>query len=299
MITQTIDNVTFQLGEPYDFSFLSQYGQVFCAFDANDSGNISFGAEDGRNKYFIKIAGAKTKNYAGDPAQAVISLENAMPLYRELKHPSLIELLDHYPIEKAYVAVFRWATGDCLFDYWNFEKYTENRLLSPISKYLRLPVTKRLESLEVIFKFLLHTESKGYVAVDFYDGSILYDFLSDKTTICDIDFFRKRPTKNDMGIDFWGTKRLKSPEEYIWDAPIDERTNVHTLGALIFHFFGKYKDTEIAKMYKTNCFYPCAHEAFELGRELYGIALKATSNERSARYNSIHQFYRDWKSKLF
>lgn len=29
--------------------------------------------------------------------------------------------------------------------------------------------------------------------MDFYDGSIMYDFLTDATTICDIDFFRKTP----------------------------------------------------------------------------------------------------------
>ncbi len=296
MITQTIDNVTFQLSEPFDFSFLSEYGKVFCVFDANDSGNISFGVEDGRAKYFVKVAGAKTKNYTGDTGRAVISLQQAMPLYVELKHPSLIELLECRDMGNAYVAVFRWATGDCLFDYWNFETYAKEKRLSPMSKFKNLSVAKRLASFQVIFEFLCHVESKGFVAVDFYDGSILYDFSTDETRICDIDFFRKKPAINNMGADFWGTKRLKAPEEYVLGASIDAQTNVHTLGALIFHFFGRYEDDEIKRMYRTSHFYPCAYENFELSRERYDIALRATHSERPARYKTIGQFFAEWES---
>lgn len=39
----------------------------------------------------------------------------------------------------------------------------------------------------------------GYVAIDFYDGSIMYNRLNKTTNICDIDFFRKSPGSNDMG----------------------------------------------------------------------------------------------------
>lgn len=41
-------------------------------------------------------------------------------------------------------------------------------------------------------------EAKGYVAVDFYDGSILYDFNSNTTKICDIDLYQKKPFINTM-----------------------------------------------------------------------------------------------------
>lgn len=34
-------------------------------------------------------------------------------------------------------------------------------------------------------------------------------------SICDIDFFRTAPVINDKGADWFGTKRLKAPEEYI------------------------------------------------------------------------------------
>jgi len=55
---------------------------------------------------------------------------------------------------------------------------------------------------------------------------LMYDFLIDTTTICDIDFFRKKPTFNDIGENYWGTKRLKAPEEYVYGAVVYEATNV-------------------------------------------------------------------------
>lgn len=299
MIKQKIDDVTFNLDEYRNFSFLSKYGKAFCVFDKNDSGNISFGLVDGKAKYFVKIAGAKTMESCIQPKEAIETLKNAMRLYDELKHPHLIELLEHYELDDLYIAVFKWVDGECLFDHWNFENYSKNpQLQSPRSKFKQLSLQKRLKSVNTIFEFLSFVESKGHVAIDFYDGSILYDFENDITTICDIDFFRKKPTVNDLGEKFWGTKRLKSPEEYVYGAVIDTVTNVYTLGALIFHFFGCYTDEDISKMYKNSCFYPCELDNWQLGKELYDIAIKAVDADRTKRYKSMAIFYNEWNKAL-
>lgn len=122
--------------------------------------------------------------------------------------------------------------------HWNFEKYKRDTALkSPKEKFRELPVSKKLSTVDVLFSFLQNANKKGYIAVDFYDGSIMYDFSTDKTTICDIDLFRKVPVINDKGDDWFGSKRLKAPEEYIKGEAIDEQTNIFTLGALIFDFF--------------------------------------------------------------
>ncbi len=300
MVTQIIDNISFSMKELQDFSFLSKYGKVFCIFGQNDSGNISFGTNNGKVKYFIKVAGAKTAEYCREVEKAIEVLKNAMPLYESLKqHPNLIELIEHYELENLYVAVFKWSDGDCLFDYWNFEKYSKNPLLkSPYTKFKQLPIEKRLKSVSIIFEFLTQIELMGYVAIDFYDGSIMYDFKNDFTMICDIDFFRKKPTYNDMGETFWGTKRLKSPEEYVYGAVIDEATNVFTLGALIFNFFGSYSENDISQMYKNSSFFPCALENWELSKELYKVSIKAVKEDRNKRYNSISDFFISWNEAL-
>ena len=80
--------------------------------------------------------------------------------------------------------------------------------------------------------------AQKYVAIDFYDGSIMYDFTNGKTTICDIDLFRKQPCVNDMGR-MWGSSRFQAPEEFQLGAVIDEITNVYTVGATAFALFTK------------------------------------------------------------
>lgn len=299
MIKQKIDDVTINLNEFCNLSFLLKYGKVFCVFDQNDSGNISFGVVNDTTKYFVKIAGAKTMESCRQPEDAVENLKNAVRLYDELKHPNLIELLEHYEFDDLYIAIFKWADGECLFDHWNFEKYSKNpQLQSPKSKFKQLSIQKKLKSLNTIFEFLLFVEAKGHVAIDFYDGSIIYDFANDITTICDIDFFRPNPTYNDKGKDFFGTKRFKSPEEYIYGAKIDTVTNVYTLGALIFHLFGSYTDDGINKMYKNNCFYPCDLDNWQLNKELYDIVIKSINFDRPKRYNSMVDFNIEWNKAL-
>ena len=90
----------------------------------------------------------------------------------------------------------------------------------------------------------------------------MYDFSTDTTTICDIDFFQMAPVINDKGLEWFGTKRLKAPEEYIKGSAIDEQTNIFTLGALIFECFGYFSDEELPGDIKTINFF---HVHFLLG----------------------------------
>ncbi|GEM_PF-4606263 len=40
-----IDKVSFELQDQHDFTWLQSIGTVFCVFDQQDSGNLSFGVE--------------------------------------------------------------------------------------------------------------------------------------------------------------------------------------------------------------------------------------------------------------
>ena len=59
-IIQQINGVSFKMKEPFDFSFLHEYGRVLKVFDDQDSGNICFGTEKEGRRYFVKFAGAPT-----------------------------------------------------------------------------------------------------------------------------------------------------------------------------------------------------------------------------------------------
>jgi len=296
MIINRLDDIEFRLQELHDFTWLKRYGTAFQAIDETGSGCICIGMQKDGKKYFCKIAGVNTLEADVLPEESVQILKQAVSIYRELEHPNLITLVEAFDYEKFYVAVFEWADGECLFDHWNFEKYQRNSLLkSPKQRFGELPIYKKMKCVDVLFSFLHSVNERGYVAVDFYDGSIMYDFENDDTTICDIDFFKKAPVINDLGEDWFGTKRLKAPEEYVKGAIIDEQTNVFTLGALLFEFFGSFSEEEIGRRYVENRFLPCDITKWQLDEVSYQVAVKAVSQERSSRYKTIAKLYAEWK----
>lgn len=111
---QEIDGIKFKIKEPYDFSFLSEYGKVFKVFDDQDSGNICFGTEKNDEKYFIKFAGAKTAEYNGDSVDAVSRLKSTVPIYEKLKHKNLIEYIESKEIGSGFAMIFKWSDGECM-----------------------------------------------------------------------------------------------------------------------------------------------------------------------------------------
>ena len=73
-----------------------------------------------------------------------------------------------------FVVIYEYVEGECLFDYWNFDKYKEENVI------------------EKLFIFFENIVDSNYVVVDFYDSSIIYDFENDNVTFCDMDLLVKR-----------------------------------------------------------------------------------------------------------
>ena len=300
MIINKLDSIEFRLRELHDFTWLKKYGTAFWAVDETGSGCVCIGMENADKKYFCKIAGVNTIEAEVSPKESVEILKNAVSLYYDLEHTNLVKIVEEYDYNQFYVVVFEWVDGECLFDHWNFEKYEgENAIASPKDRFRELSVGKKLKAIDVLFSFLQNVNEKGYVAVDFYDGSIMYDFATDKTTICDIDFFKKTPVINDKGTEWFGTKRLKAPEEYVKGSAIDEQTNIFTLGALIFEFFGTFSDEEIRQRYVDNQFIPCSCAKWQLNEESYRVASKAVSPNKRERYKTFAEFRTEWELSIY
>ncbi|TCJ81842.1 UNVERIFIED_ORG: serine/threonine protein kinase [Bacillus cereus] len=275
-----LNQITFQLKEHHNFDWLTKLGTVFAVFDQQDSGNLSFGVEKDGHKKFIKYAGANTIAYNGKTSDAIDRLKNSVSLYETLKHESLIQLIEHFPVQSGYVLIFDWFDGECLHSHWSFpspEKYKNPN--SPFYKFKHLSVMERIQSLNSIFSFHTYVEEKNYVAIDFYDGSILYNFHTNETLICDIDLYNKKPYVNTMGR-LWGSSRFMSPEEFQLNTMIDARTNVFNMGAMAFALLGGEKDRSFIK--------------WEASKELYEIAFRAVSENRTERYASVEEFYEEW-----
>lgn len=99
--------------------------------------------------------------------------------------------------------------------------------------FFALPLDARLRVEDDLIDFLLCTHARGYVAVDFYDGSVLYDRAAGHALFCDVDCFARKPFVNRMGR-LWGSSRFMAPEEFTLGAQIDERTNVYLAGCMAF-----------------------------------------------------------------
>ena len=289
MVKCKIDNIEFKLREYQDFSWVNDYGIAFSVIDETGSGCISFGVQKDNKKYFIKIAGAKTVEAEISEQESIDLLKDAVEKYKSIHHQNLIKYIDSFDINEFFAVIFEYADGECLFDHWNFEKYkNDSTLITPIQKFKKLEISKRLDVVYKLFSFFETFINAGYVAVDFYDSSIIYNFEKDEATFCDIDLFRKLPTKNDLGKDYYGTKRLKAPEENELGATIDELTNEFTLGAIIFDIFSNVSNND--KRYEIGMFIPNDLEEFELNAKTYNVLLTATNYDRNNRYTSINEF---------
>lgn len=267
---QNIDGIPYKLKAPFNFSFISKYGKVFKVFDDQDSGNICFGTERDGNRYFIKFAGAPTDRACVSAEEAIANLKRTVPIYRDLAHPTLIKYIDSEEIAGGFAMVFEWINGECPHPMY------------PLSRrsFLEMSFETKVNVFEDILDFHAHVAAHGYVAIDFYDGSIMYDFENEKTVICDIDFYSKAPYINQMGR-MWGSSRFMSPEEFKMGATIDEVTNVYTMGATVLCLFAGGDRTP---------------SAWPLGEAQYAVVKKATSDNRSERQQSIQQLLEEWEA---
>lgn len=214
LITKVIDQVTFDLNKDFDFSFISEYGEVFTVFDKQDSGNLCFGVKNGNTKLFLKIAGAATIRSRVSEESAINRIKETVQIYEDLRHPKLIELIDHKEINNGYLLVFPWFEGECMGKQYGL-----------FDKFISLPINEKLSVYDDILIFHKHVNKCGYIAIDFYDGCIMYNFDTHEAMICDIEFYRRKPVVNSMGR-MWGSGRYMSPEEFKLNEEIDERSNV-------------------------------------------------------------------------
>jgi serine/threonine-protein kinase len=266
---QWLDGIPLRLKSPFDFGFLDRYGKVFHIFDDQDSGNICFGVKTADETRFVKFAGAPTVRYGGAIGDAVARLRATEPIYRELAHENLVRLNAAEEVGGGYAMVFEWAEGDCMG-----KQYPAAR-----ARFLELPLSDKLRVYRDALAFHAHTAEKGWVAVDFYDASVLYDAARQKTTVCDIDVYAKAPLVNCMGR-MWGSSRFMSPEEYELGAVIDEVSNVFAMGALAFHLFSAGDRSP---------------GAWPLGEAAHAVVLKATSPARADRQETIRKLIAQWE----
>jgi len=119
----------------------------------------------------------------------------------------------------------------------------------------------------------------GWIAVDFYDGCMIYDFGRRELRLVDLDHYRDAPFTNDWGRMF-GSSRFMAPEEFELGALIDEGTNVFTMGrtAAVLLSDGTLE-----------------RPPFRGSGALYEVVRRACHHERSKRFATMSAFYAAWR----
>lgn len=274
-----INGIEFELGEKTNIDFLCDYGKVLKVYDKNDSGNISFIVES-EQKYFLKVAGLKTCNSTVEKSAAIANLRYAKDVYSRIKYKRIVQPISYQEKDGLALFLFPFVEGECLFDHWNFEYYKEHNILSPLCKFLLLNHNIKKRFVESLFAFYESVNAAGYIATDFYEGSILYNFSNNEYYFCDLDFFSKESSINLSGFQ-WGPERFLAPEEKSKGCLLDIRTDIYHLGVFIRIIFTDYET-----------------KSWTLSDEKLSVVQKATEAEPSKRFSNFKEFEREWSNAI-
>ncbi len=215
-------------------AYLASIGAVFARFETQDSGNVSYGVRAGEHRFFVKTAGR-----VHDPLPVLSHvarielLRNAVELAR-VSHAAMPAL--HRVIESPTgpMLVYDWFDGELL----HARSADRDEPTSAFQRFRVLPVERIVACLDTVFDLHVVLVRTGWVAGDFYDGCLLYDFASAELRIIDLDNYHRGPYANTTGRMF-GSARFMAPEEFTLGATIDERTTVFNFGRTAFVFLGE------------------------------------------------------------
>lgn len=263
-----------QLPAPY----LRAVGRVFAEFgrQTQDSGNCSYGVAVADTCFFVKTAGdpADLRPVLAFPERVAL-LQNAVQLHRSVRHPTLVPLLHVIASPGGPLLVYPWVRGELLA----VPRAQRDDPASALQRFRRLPPPLIGRCLDAIIDLHVQLAHAGWVACDFYDGCLLYDFAHDQLAVIDLDTYHQGPFTNTMGRMF-GSTRFMAPEEFERGARIDEQTTVFTLGRTVLVLLG---DGSLAA------------DPFRDAPALFDVARTACRPERAARYASLATFAHAWR----
>lgn len=205
--------------EPY----LGRVGEVFQAFREQDSGCVSYGVRllDGA-RWFVKEA-------VSDHGRR--SLDRAWAFHRAVRHRAIVPQVHRIAVRGGggWAVVMPWREGEVLYPATVGGPRDRTGPESPMARFRALPVERVLTAFDRVLDAHLAVEVAGHVAVDFYDGALLYDFAGHVLHLVDLDEYRPGPFVVEEER-LPGSQRFMAPEEFVRGSVIDTRTTVFTLG---------------------------------------------------------------------
>jgi serine/threonine-protein kinase len=253
-------------------SYLARHGDIFRTFSEQDSGCVSYAVVVSGQRLFVK--------HSTDP-RGLASLQRAWQLHNTVRHTALPRVHNCFHTPGGMALVYDWADGEGLYGYTPYRGAAgRDDPAGPHARFCALPVNHILTAIDTIYDVHLLLADAGYVAVDLYDGCIIYDFERARTMLCDLDEYRHGPFVLEADR-LPGSSRFMAPEEFQRGATIDQVTNVYTLGRVSAVFLGN--GTVDPNQWRASA-------------SLRQVVQKATAQERRQRFPSIRAFVDAWRS---
>ncbi len=249
--------------------YLGNIGEITYRFPDHDSGCNSFEVKVNGKRWFVK--------YSNVP-QAIIWLKQAKRFHTAIQHDALPRLHNTFATPDGLVLVYDWVDGENLRP----ERELGPGEVHPRDRFCALPAIEIVAALNVIYDVHLLIEKKGFIAEDFYDGCMIYNFEKKRIHLFDFDHYHPSPFINEMGR-LYGSTRFMAPEEFQKGARIDETTNVFMLGRTAFVLLANSRDSR---------------DAWKGNEAMWHVAKKATTPERQLRYQTVRHFVEAWNAAI-
>jgi serine/threonine protein kinase len=257
-------------------AYLGKIGDVVVVHRGHDSNNTSAVVAVDGVRWFVK--------WATDPV-SVAHLESAVRFHAAVTHPAIAAMEGWFRTPSGMAVVHEWAPGEIINDPLAPGGLPRSHPDSAYARFRRLPVGELVAAVDTVLEVHLAVARRGFVAVDFYDGCLIYDFQRRSLKLCDLDMYRPGPYELDRDRQY-GSTRFMAPEEFRRGATIDERTTVYTLGRTAFVLLSRGERGEEE------------HSRWRAGVGLYDVARTATRREPRDRYPSVAELARAWRAAV-
>jgi serine/threonine-protein kinase len=257
--------------------FLASVGRIVRRFGERlDSRTAIVGIETDAGRFVVK--------YATDD-ESVGWLESAIRFHAAVSHPSVPPVVHHFSTPDGLAVVERWARGDVLVDAFDPAVPDPKDPQSPYRRFLALPVPEIADALRQLMHAHVAVTGAGFVAVDLYDGCLVYDFDGRELSLIDLDMYCPGPYVLETDRQY-GSRAFMAPEEWQRGATIGERTTVFTLGRFALVLLGCERRS------------PPDRGGFRGSDRLFDIATRATATDPAERFLSVGELCRHWTAAI-
>lgn len=242
-------------------------------FMHQDSGTTSYGIQADGERWFVK--------QSTDPS-IVESLRRAVQLHTTVQHDALPSLRNTFEIPNGLALVYEWVPGEVLNDPRFTREQRRHDSAHPHVRFRSLPLRQVVDALDTVYDVHLVLAERGFVASDFYDGCIIYDFDGEHTVLCDLDEYRDGPfvLETDRA---YGSTRFMAPEEFQRGATIDQVSNVFNLGRAATVLLGDGTESL---------------DAWKGSEAMKKVVARATDPDRDRRHQCVHEFVDEWRAAV-